>query len=136
VAACAVTALATVFSVQQGEHGPLVIYKLHVPDRAAPAAERVPAAEPVIVIPSRAPTVLGTVVMPPGGLAPPAVTVALPSPVPQGATLGVAAEEAAPAAAVTWEGGDFVSLKQVNDEIVWRRETAASLPEVPFAPRF
>jgi hypothetical protein len=130
VAACAVTALATVFSVQQGEHGPLVVYKLHVPERAAPAAE------PVTVIPSRAPSVLGTVVMPPAGLAPPAV-VARPAPVPQGATLGLAAEEAAPAAAaVTWEGGDFVTLKQVNDEIVWRRETADSLPEVPFAPRF
>jgi hypothetical protein len=93
------------------------------------------------VIPSRAPTVLGTVAMPPAGLAPPAV-VALPSPMPQGATLGVTtlgvtAEEAAPAAAaVTWEGGDFVTLKQVNDEIVWRRETADSLPEAPFAPRF
>ena len=68
--------------------------------------------------------------------APPAV-VALPAPVPQGATFRVTAEEAAPAAAaVTWEGGDFVTLKQVNDEIVWRRETADSLPEVPFAPRF
>jgi hypothetical protein len=133
MAACAVTALATVFSVQQGEHGPLVVYKLHVPDRAAPAAEPARAAEPVIVIPSRAPTVLGTVVMPPAGLAPPAV-VALPSPLPQGAALGITAEEAAPA--VTWEGGDFVTLKQVNDEIVWRRETADSLPEAPFAPRF
>jgi hypothetical protein len=133
MAACAVTALATVFSVQQGEHGPLVVYRLHVPERPAPAA---PAAEPVTVIPSRAPSVLGTVVMPPAGLAPPAV-VARPAPVPQGAALRVTAEEAAPAAAaVTWEGGDFVTLKQVNDEIVWRRETADSLPEVPFAPRF
>jgi hypothetical protein len=130
MAACAVTALATVFSVQQGEHGPLVVYKLNVPERPAPAAE------PVAVIPSRAPSVLGTVVMPPAGLAPPAV-VARPAPVPQGAALRVTAEEAAPAAAaVTWEGGDFVTLKQVNDEIVWRRETADSLPEVPFAPRF
>jgi len=130
VAACAVTALATVFSVQQGEHGPLVVYKLHVPDRAAPAAEPVPAAEPITVIPSRAPTVLGTVVMPPA-------VDALPSPLPQGAALGITAEEAAPAAAaVTWERGDFVTLKQVNDDIIWRRETADSLPEVPFAPRF
>jgi len=127
MAACAVTALATVFSVQQGEHGPLVVYKLNVPERPAPAA---PAAEPVIVIPSRAPSVLGTVVMPPA-------VVALPALVPQGATLGVTAEEAAPAAAaVTWKEGNFVTLKQVNDEIVWRRETADSLPEVPFAPRF
>jgi hypothetical protein len=135
MAACAVTALATVFSVQQGEHGPLVVYKLQVPDRHVPAPTA-PAAVPVTVIPSRAPTVLGTVAMPPAGLAPPAA-VALPAPVPPDATLGATAEEAASAAAAaTWRGVDVVTLKQVNDEIVWRRETADSMPEVPFAPRF
>ena len=46
-------ALAMVFSVQQGEHGPLVVYKLKVPEQAAPAAPPTPAA-PTPAVPSRA----------------------------------------------------------------------------------
>lgn len=91
VCACAVSALAMVFSVQQGEHGPLVVYKLEVPRSAgsvspAPAAPpgrvvmpRVQAAPDVKGAPQAAvpaaprpprlsplePTILGTVVMPP-----------------------------------------------------------------------
>jgi hypothetical protein len=36
ISICAATVLATVFSVQQGEHGPLVVYKLAVPQAPAP----------------------------------------------------------------------------------------------------
>lgn len=83
ITACAVTALAMVFSVQQGEHGPLVTYKLEVPKRTAPAAPLgaaplvIPAARPVATAPEAQrsagatqrlsplkPTILGTVVMP------------------------------------------------------------------------
>ncbi|NIA68343.1 hypothetical protein HBA54_07040 [Pelagibius litoralis] len=37
ISACAVATLAMVFSVQQGEHGPLVVYKLQMP-KGAPKA--------------------------------------------------------------------------------------------------
>lgn len=72
-----------VFSVQQGEHGPLVVYKLEVPKKTGPATQRpavpfvIPADRPVAVAPPARPTaapaqrlsplkptVLGTVVMP------------------------------------------------------------------------
>lgn len=117
IAACAVCALATVFSVQQGEHGPLVVYKLHAPTRPVPAAPVAPPADMGSVLPSRAPAVLGTVVMPAGGFVPPAQATA------NGAT-------------DRWEASDFVTLQQVSDDLIWRRETADRLPELPFAPRF
>ncbi|MGE5768041.1 MAG: hypothetical protein ACM35H_12700 [Bacteroidota bacterium] len=129
MAACAAIALAAVFSVQQGEHGPLVVYKLQQPGQRSsappvpivipnpvPLAE--PAAEPppvFVVIPSRAPAILGTVV--------------LPAPAPLPATLPAEPELPAPA-----EG--TITLQQVSDEILWRRETLERLPEAPFAPRF
>lgn len=138
-AACAAIALAAVFSVQQGEHGPLVVYKLQRPgqETPAPAAPVVipsptggaPAAgvplpalllpqaagavpQGIIVIPSRAPAILGTVVMP--------------------------AAEPPPAAAAEpgWSDAGSISLQQVSDDILWRRDTAERLPESPFAPRF
>lgn len=133
-AGCAAIALAAVFSVQQGEHGPLVVYKLQLPDQSTPAAAApviipaqttltpvvIPASGPlrptledIVVIPSRAPAILGTVV--------------LPAPLPTAA----AAEPELPAPA---EG--TITLQQVSDEIHWRRETLERLPEAPFAPRF
>lgn len=121
-AACAIGALAAVFSVQQGEHGPLVVYKLQVRPQAAPTAPPAPPGEPVVIIPSRAPRVLGTVVLPAG-------RPAAPLPVP----LAPALVEAATPAPVA---GDGVTLQQVSDELTWRRETAGKLPPVPFAPRF
>ena len=110
-AACAAITLAAVFSVQQGEHGPLVVYKLQLPD------QRTPAPSAPVVIPSRAveapaPAVLGTVVMPAAEPPPPAA--------------------AAPGRIV--EG--VITLQQVSDDILWRRDTAERLPESPFAPRF
>ena len=131
MAACAAIALAVVFSVQQGEHGPLVVYKLQMPEQRSPEAPVplvIPSpasiAEPTVerpqdfvVIPSRAPAILGTAVLP----APAPLPAALPdTPVP--------AEEGADEGSIT--------LQQVSDEILWRRDTAERLPESPFAPRF
>ncbi|WP_420345502.1 hypothetical protein [Pelagibius sp.] len=96
ITTCAAVALATVFTVQQGEHGPLVVYKLKVPKESAqtvkaPQAAPAPAAgaSPTIApatapratqrpatgpkapkpnpkLSSLTPTVLGRVVMPAG----------------------------------------------------------------------
>jgi len=93
ITTCAAVALATVFTVQQGEHGPLVVYKLKVPketartvdtpatnapntmpaptvSRAVPPATAAPAAPaPAAKAPklsSLTPTILGRVVMPAG----------------------------------------------------------------------
>jgi hypothetical protein len=153
VAACAVMALAGVFSVQQGEHGPLVVYKLQLPEQRAPA-HTVPALSPsrpdaapaphgvfpallphtaddlpqilvpqsVVVIPSRAPAILGTVVMPAGAM-------------PAGA-MPAGEPPAAAAAEPDWIAEDSITLQQVSDDILWRRDTAERLPESPFAPRF
>jgi len=138
-AACAAITLAAVFSVQQGEHGPLVVYKLQLPGQRTPAPSApvvipsraveapapggvVPALLPetagaalqdITVIPSRAPAVLGTVVM----------QAAEPPPPPAAAEPGRTAEGA-------------ITLQQVSDDILWRRDTAERLPESPFAPRF
>lgn len=143
MAACAVMALAGVFSVQQGEHGPLVVYKLQLPEQrasahpapvlsplrpdAAPAPDGVfPALLPHIpgdlpqsgvVIPSRAPAILGTVVMPAG-------------------VMPAGEPPAAAAAEPGWIAEDSITLQQVSDDILWRRDTAERLPETPFAPRF
>lgn len=210
VAACAVSALAMVFSVQQGEHGPLVVYKLQVPENStatspapqAPAAStqprlrsgitRVPqqpatrsAATPQPV-PSRAPRSLGTVVMPASALPPPQVTpvrvlpvplavppAPLPAPAPaetaaapaplQPRVLGTVAvsdiealdaytpvpempgsqevfhlveDSGYGSAMINEDTGNSLTLKEVNDAAVWRRNTAERLREVPIAPRF
>lgn len=86
-----------VFSVQQGEHGPLVVYKLEVPKKTSPAVARpaapvvIPANRPVAVAPPvqrlspLKPTILGTVVMPAArqpATPQPAMPVALPSSLP------------------------------------------------------
>lgn len=93
ITTCAAVALATVFTVQQGEHGPLVVYKLKVPKetartvgtpgtntpktmpapavsrtappRTATRAAQAPAAK-APKLSSLTPTVLGRVVMPAG----------------------------------------------------------------------
>lgn len=133
MAACAVYALAMVFSVQQGEHGPLVVYKLQVPPAEAPAPYA-----PTYVVPSRAPAMLGTVVLP-AERAPQAaepfhgVQLRLPEPdlgfrVIEGGAIGEAM--------VNEKSGDVLTLQQVNDDIAWRRETAEKLRQVPIAPRF
>lgn len=219
-----------VFSVQQGQHGPLVVYKLQVPK--APNAEiravespaagtsasgqaanpprlrsgitRVPqqpatrsAATPQAVapatqpVPSRAPRSLGTVVMPASALPPPQVVPVPVTPVPAAVTpveapapaaeplpaetsaavpaslqprvLGTVAlseieslTDGAPVplmpgsqdvfhvvedsgfgtAMINEETGDSLTLQEVNDAAVWRRDTAERLRQVPIAPRF
>lgn len=120
MAACVVMAMAVVFSIQQGEHGPLVVYKLQLPAQHAalppapvviPAPPPAPSLEDVIVIPSRAPAILGTIVLP--------------------------RSEPPPAAAPVFPAGEgVITLQQVSDEILWRRETAERLPQSPFSPRF
>ena len=95
--ACAVSALAMVFSVQQGEHGPLVVYKLAVPPSAAPVAAAPPApplpASVIIEEPAAPqkprlsplqPTVLGTVAMPAERAPQNAMQNAMPSAMPPG----------------------------------------------------
>lgn len=160
-----------VFSVQQGEHGPLVVYKLAVPPSAAPvaaapAAPRLPATvvieEPAAAQPRRLsplqPTVLGTVVMP-AGRAAMVSPVPLPAPpLPHAASFGglplqapAADSVGVPDSATVYrivedlqdsgmmineETGDPLTLKQVNDAIAWRRDTAEKLRRVPIAPRF
>lgn len=134
-------ALAMVFSVQQGEHGPLVVYKLKVRGGAVPAAQAVPpaqavpgpavqsgaaAGEPVYVVPSRAPQVLATVTLPAAA---------------SGVTASDLVEQMAPAAVprealLDWHGDGAMTLEQVNQDITWRRETAEKLRDLPFSPRF
>jgi len=125
---CAAAVLAMVFSVQQGEHGPLVVYKLQLPsasDSAASAAAE--PAEPVTVIiedPEDAPAV------PFGGM-----PLLEPAPVP----LAIPAAEVEfdeDGALVNTETGGAVTLEQVNNALTWRRETAEKLRQVPIAPRF
>jgi len=131
--ACAAAALAMVFSVQQGKHGPLVVYKLEVPQPPAAAARSLPspaAPEPVYVIPSRAPAVLGTVVIP-SDSAP-----VLPVTTPPATTLPVAAAPAKTPESIPLQTEGIVTLQEVSDEVMWRRETVERLPQAPFAPRF
>ena len=160
-----------VFSVQQGEYGPLVVYKLQVPKQAAPVMPAAspttapsintvsPAEDATYAIPSRAPKVLGRVAMPAShtpAAAPPALgvldVVALPSeePVPaadayEGVTLRVPdpatvlriIEQAPVGEALFNEAtGEVLTLKQVNDELAWRHDTAEKLRNRPSAPRF
>ena len=169
IAACAVSALAMVFSVQQGEYGPLVVYKLQVPKQAAPGTPVAsppstpsvtvppPAEDQTYMIPSRAPRVLGRVVMPASGAPAPAPrapsvldVVALPSEGPgpaaepyEGVTLRVPDRAAvlrivedAPLGEPMFNEatGEVLTLKQVNDEISWRHDTIEKLRHLPAGP--
>jgi hypothetical protein len=138
-----------VFSVQQGEHGPLVVYKLQLPATTSPqspaeARPTVPATVAPRLSPEQ-PTVLGTVFIPTPRAA------AVPAPVP------VPAESAAPvrpgmpdletayrivadysddSALINKETGGYLTLQEVNDAVLWRRDTAEKLRQIPIAPRF
>jgi hypothetical protein len=216
VAACAVSALAMVFSVQQGEHGPLVVYKLEVPksqpahnpavqrpaSKTAPQAPRLrssitrvpqqPATRSAATPQKVAPRSLETLVMPASALPPPRTTpvpVAVPraaaapapvvaAPLPRVTeasaadlppaslqprvlgTVAVSRIEALTAdeplllfpdsgddfrvvedgefgtAMINEDTGDSLTLEEVNDAAVWRRDTAERLRQVPIAPRF
>jgi hypothetical protein len=133
MAACAVYVLGMVFSVQQGEHGPLVVYKLQVPPAEAPAP---PAT--TYVIPSRAPAVLGTVVLP-AERTPRAeetfddAPLRLPE---RGLGFRVIEGGVIGEAMVNEKSGDVLTLQQINDDIAWRRDTVEKLRQVPIAPRF
>lgn len=177
LSACAVSVLATVFTVQQGEHGPLVVYKLEVPKASAPAIVAPAASAPRTslstaptpradtVVPSRAPKVLGTVVMPASALPPPRIRPVAVLPPPAADTEGSygilplppttlsapTLSEVVPAAAPAYrvvengrsaneiggaEDDTAITLEQVNNDIVWRRETTDVLRQLPFSPRF
>lgn len=153
--------MAMVFSVQQGEHGPLVTYKLEVPETVEPADPR-PAATlrlPADVAPLQEiapaapeklsplqPTTLGTVVVPAervtGGTAPAAVPAAPPPAAVDSITADY--QRLFSAAADEWPGrslqhaytGETITLDQVNNELEWRRDTAGKLRRLPVGPRF
>jgi len=136
--ACAVSALAMVFSVQQGEHGPLVVYKLTVPPSAAPAA-------PAPALPASPATPTTVVIENPTAGAPAATFGSLPLQAPDTAAHGVPdtatvyriVEEMQDSGMLINENtGTPLTLQQVNDAVAWRRETAAKLRQVPIAPRF
>ncbi len=136
MAAGAVYALAIVFSVQQGEHGPLVVYKLQAPKPAAPAAATTPA--PAYADPSRAPRVLGTVLLPLDTAPPPTqsfsgVVLRVPEP---GLDFRVVEDGVAGQAMINEETGTPLTLEQISDAIAWRRDTAEKLRRIPIAPRF
>lgn len=163
VSACAVAALAMVFSVQQGEHGPLVVYKLTKPEPGGDVAAPAPGALPAAIAPARKlsplqPTPLGTVTLPapeqqahsqgaittyelPAEL--PAGLPAEPAPAPtllDVQAFGEVYREALAAGAqedlVNRETGEPVTLQEINDAVVWRRDTAKKLKRPSFAPRF
>ncbi len=145
-----------VFSVQQGEHGPLVVYKLEVPKKAGPAAARpaapvvIPANRPVAVAPPAQrlsplkPTVLGTVVMPAArqpAIPQPTMPVALPSSLPlllpEAAANGSAPSQpvfrTTAGTAITGEHminegtGETLTLDEVTEAVEWRRDTVERL---------
>jgi hypothetical protein len=172
MAACAATALAVVFSVQQGEHGPLVVYKLQAQAQVAPSAAPTPSAGPLSpdavpavpvpatqvptvdlhAIPSRAPKVLGTVVLPARRAVPAAAPslAAAPLHTPPDTGILIVRRPASPTDEVSnWQtgwptgwragwrqAGGLVTLQEVSEAVTWRRETADRLPKAPFAPRF
>lgn len=168
IAACAVSALAMVFSVQQGEYGPLVTYKLEVPKTTAtvnPPRAAVPlsavtrdmdaAPLPDDVAPLQAiapaapkmsplqPTILGTVVMPADRAA---AIAARPAPQPAAVPLTVPDRQAVYQIVSDYQGrghfmvnektGERITLEAVNEEVLWRRDTAQRLRDEPFRSRF
>ncbi|WP_299393979.1 hypothetical protein [Pelagibius sp.] len=60
ITTCAAVALATVFTVQQGEHGPLVVYKLKVPKEAARTVKAPAASTPAASTPAESTPVART----------------------------------------------------------------------------
>jgi hypothetical protein len=119
------TALAMVFSVQQGEHGPLVVYKLKVPERSAGIAPTAPPAASVYVLPSRTSRTLGTLKLSPA------------KPAASGVSALDIVEQMAPLEAMLdWQGDGVVTLEDVNNDLNWRRETAEKLRQLSFTPRF
>lgn len=162
-----------VFSVQHGEHGPLVVYKLKVPTAPDSVVEKpvtasppplplVPLEDVVIRVSRQAapaaapsqeptpprlsplePTILGTVVMPASwNLAPqpPApkevfsgVRLAVPT---YEEVTGIAAESQAHEVMVNEDTGDFLTLHEVHEAVIWRRGTIEKLRQVPVTPRF
>ena len=168
ISACAVCALAMVFSVQQGEHGPLVVYKLKMPAPAGSAAAAkplpslvMPAPQGTVLTPSPQakkaspgaasprlsplePTILGTVVMPaeralaltPPAAAETAAPVPLSVPDIQSVSRIAADYESGDEAMVNTETGRALTLQEVNEAVLWRRDTAEKLRSLPVGPRF
>lgn len=151
-----------VFSVQQGEHGPLVVYKLKLPDQTAPQAPSRATMPPAAAVPAQRPgplqpTVLGTVSLPaeraaalgraPAGPAP-AASDSVPAPAAAAAPVPLTVPDAAAVQRIVSEydsggqsmvnatTGERITLEAVNDEVLWRRDTAEKLRDQPFAPRF
>jgi hypothetical protein len=165
--------MAMVFSVQQGAHGPLVVYKLKVPEASGGVARNPEPSEPVPLTlpllgtaapaqPRRAPTptvgsapaayrpgplqptVLGTVVMPAATLRPAAPLYPAPEPTQDFEIVApdyqpnfrVASDLLIGEAMRNAETGEYLTLEEVNDAVLWRRETVEKLRQVPIAPRF
>lgn len=143
-----------VFSVQQGADGPLVVYKLKVPEAARAATPAGTFGRIVRPLPEAAsprlsplrPTILGTVVMPAPqrastSPAPPSST-AVPDQGPSETfTFGRLYEEVDDLTVddtgmTNWSTGETVTLQEVNDAVAWRRDTAERLRQLPVGPRF
>jgi len=108
-----------VFSVQQGEHGPLVVYKLAVPQSAAPVVSAPLTTPPTVIIGEPDPVAADS------------------SGVPDSATVYRTVEELQDSGRmINTQTGSTLTLKQVNDAVIWRRDTAEKLRQVPIAPRF
>lgn len=144
-----------VFSVQQGEHGPLVVYKLQLPKAVTEPAKK-PAPSSTTALPPPAtdtgakqprlsplkPRILGTVVMPrswrpaPNSAAP---TPLLPPPLSQtDLEIDYRTVADAPGAdpMVNPASPNALTLDEVTEAVEWRRDTVERLRQAPIAPRF
>lgn len=127
--------MAMVFSVQQGEHGPLVTYKLEVPDTVESAPS------PGAMVPLSA-AAFGTAALP----AEQAATAPRSARIPGDADRLTAAyqrlfrsvyEQPEANALLHAYTGEAITLDQVSAELEWRRDTTEKLRRrTPFAPRF
>jgi hypothetical protein len=111
-----------------------------LPDDVAPLQAIAPAAPKMSPL---RPTILGTVVMPADHAA---ASARRPAPQPTAFPVTVPNREAVFQIVSDYDGrgeimvnektGERITLEAVNDEVLWRRDTAQRLRNAPFTPRF